>query len=75
MGTQSDTVTHSAERTRTMNNKHTLEDWRKLAGTRQGLINKLDKKVQRLESELTALKASRQADAARLALCDQREAA
>jgi hypothetical protein len=58
-----------------MNNKHTLEDWRKLAGTRQGLINKLDKKVQRLEAELAAVKASREADAARLAMYDAREAA
>lgn len=57
------------------NEKHTLADWRNLAGTRQGLINKLDKKVRRLEAELATVKASREADAARLALYDAREAA
>ncbi|WP_455835384.1 hypothetical protein [Pseudarthrobacter siccitolerans] len=58
-----------------MNDSHTLDDWRKLAGTRQGLINKLDKKVRRLESELAAAKASCESHTARLALYDKREVA
>lgn len=56
-----------------MTNHHTVDDWRKLAGTRQGLINKLDAKVRRLEAELLTVTASRNAAAARLALYDQRE--
>lgn len=58
-----------------MKDIHTLEDWRKLAGTRQGLINKLDKKVRRLEAELATAKASCESHTARLALYDAREAA
>ena len=54
---------------------HTIDDWRKLAGTRQGVINKLDKKVKRLEAENATLKASLTATAARLAMYDHREAA
>lgn len=58
-----------------MTETHTAADWRKLAGTRQGLINKLDKRVRRLEAELATVTASRDAGAARLAMYDQREAA
>lgn len=56
-------------------NTHTLDEWRQLAGTRQGLINKLDRKVRRLEAELATVKASLAASNARLALYDMREAA
>lgn len=58
-----------------MTTNHTPADWRKLAGTRQGVINKLDKKVQRLENEVTTLRTSLAAANTRLALYDQREAA
>lgn len=58
-----------------MKDLYTLENWRKLAGTRQGLVNKLDKKVRRLEAEVTTLRTSLDAANARLALYDQREAA
>lgn len=51
-----------------MNNLYTLENWRNLAGTRQGVINKLDKKVRRLEMSLAAA-------TARLAMYDSREVA
>lgn len=54
---------------------HTIDDWRKLAGVRQGIINRLEKKVLRLEADLAAAKASRIAESARLALYDAREAA
>jgi len=50
-------------------------EWRRLANLRQGIISKLEKKVRRLEGELAAARASQAADAARLALYDQREAA
>lgn len=58
-----------------MNDLYTLENWRTLAGTRQGLINKLDKKVRRLEAENATLKASLSSSSARLALYDKREVA
>lgn len=58
-----------------MTTNHTPADWRRLAGTRQGVINKLDKKVHRLEAENATLKASLASSNARLALHDQREAA
>lgn len=58
-----------------MKDIHTLEDWRQLAGKRQGLLNKLDKKVRRLEAELATVKASCEAHTARLAMYDHREAA
>lgn len=58
-----------------MTDLYTPANWRKLAGTRQGVINKLDKKVRRLEAELAAVKASQESDAARLALYDRREVA
>lgn len=54
---------------------HTIDDWRKLAGIRQGIVNRLEKKLARTEAELAAVKASREAAAARLALYDRREAA
>jgi len=37
---------------------HSIEDWKKIAGTRQGLINKLDKKVRALEAQVEALRTS-----------------
>lgn len=58
-----------------MTTNHTPADWRRLAGTRQGVINKLDKKVHRLEAEIVTLKASLAASNARLAMYDSREAA
>lgn len=58
-----------------MTDLYSAADWRKLAGTRQGVINKLDKKVRRLEAEVTALNISLDAKSARLALYDMREAA
>lgn len=32
-----------------MNDKYTLESWRELAGIRQGIINRLEKKIRELE--------------------------
>lgn len=58
-----------------MTTNHTPADWRKLAGTRQGVINKLDKRVRRLEAEIAALRVDLAAANTRLALYDQREAA
>lgn len=58
-----------------MKDLYTLDNWRQLAGTRQGLINKLDKKVRKLEAENATLKASLASSTARLALYDHREAA
>lgn len=49
-----------------MTETYTATDWRRLAGTRQGVINKLDKKVKRLETSLAAANA-------RLALYDHQE--
>lgn len=54
---------------------HTAADWRKLAGIRQGVINKLDNKVKRLEAEILTLRTSLDACSARLALYDGRERA
>ena len=54
---------------------HTIDDWRKLAGIRQGIVNRLEKKVTRLEAENATLKASLTATATRLAMYDHREAA
>lgn len=34
-----------------------LEDWRKLAGIRQGIINKLESRIRRLEAEVEELRA------------------
>lgn len=51
------------------------ERWKYMANLRQGIISRLEKKVRRLESELAAVKASREADASRLAMYDRREAA
>ena len=58
-----------------MTDSYSLDDWRKLAGTRQGLINKLDRKVGRLEAELATAKASCASHTARVALYDAREVA
>lgn len=58
-----------------MNQNDAAARWRNLANLRQGIISKLEKKLTRAEAELAAVKASREADAARLALYDQREAA
>jgi len=58
-----------------MTDLHSSERWRKLAGTRQGVINKLDKKVRRLEAEVTALNVALTAANTRLSLYDMREAA
>lgn len=51
------------------------EKWQHRAAIRQGIISKLEKKLARTEAELAAVKASRESDAARLALYDRREAA
>lgn len=54
---------------------YTAENWRKLAGIRQGVINRLEKKLARVEAEAIALRASLDAVSARLALYDGRERA
>lgn len=51
------------------------EKWQHRAAIRQGIISKLEKKLARTEAELAAVKASREADAVRLALYDRRECA
>lgn len=51
------------------------QKWQHRAAIRQGIISKLEKKLARTEAELAAVKASREADAARLAMYDAREAA
>lgn len=51
-----------------MTETYAAADWRRLAGTRQGVINKLDKKVKRLEASLAAANA-------RLAMYDSQERA
>ena len=51
------------------------EKWQHRAAIRQGIISKLEKKLVRAESEITALKASLASTSARLALYDMREAA
>lgn len=48
-------------------------EWRRIANLRQGVINKLDKKVLRLESKIRTLTTSLDAANARLAMYDQRE--
>lgn len=58
-----------------MKDIRTLEDWRKLAGLRQGVINKLDTRVKRMEAEILTLRTSLESCAVRLAMYDQREAA
>jgi hypothetical protein len=58
-----------------MTENYTTANWQKLAGTRQGIINKLEKRLARTEAEVVTLKASLNAANARLALYDHREAA
>lgn len=58
-----------------MTDLYTTADWQKLAGTRQGIIQKLDKKVRRLEVEVAALTVTLAAANTRLALYDGRERA
>lgn len=58
-----------------MTDLYSAADWRKLAGTRQGVINKLDKKVRRLEAAVIALNVSLDAANTRLSVYDMREAA
>jgi hypothetical protein len=58
-----------------MTDLHTAADWRTLAGTRQGVINMLDKRVRRLEAEVAGLRVDLNAANARLALYDGRERA
>jgi hypothetical protein len=53
---------------------HTAEEWQKLAGKRQGIVNMLDKKVSRLEAEVAALTVALKAANARNAMYDHREA-
>lgn len=36
--------------------QYTLEDWRRIAGIRQGVVNKLEKRIKRLEAENIALR-------------------
>jgi hypothetical protein len=43
------------------NRTYTPDDWQRLAGLRQGLINMLTKKNRRLEAEIAALKVERDA--------------
>ncbi|WP_461164950.1 hypothetical protein [Arthrobacter sp. R4-81] len=51
------------------------ERWRNLANLRQGIISKLERKLDRAEAEITSLTESLSAANARLAMYDQREAA
>lgn len=51
------------------------EKWQHRAAIRQGIIRKLEKKLNRAEAEISALTASLKTANARLALYDQREAA
>jgi hypothetical protein len=51
------------------------ERWKYLANIRQGIISKLEKKLDKAEAENLALRTSLTAANARLALYDAREAA